>query len=289
MSGTGDDVPEMPLTALLDDRAIDALIDGEPVAAWAEPLAVFAARVRAAGEGRPPRPSPALARLLAGGLAPDGAAPATEPLLVAVPVQRGAPASRRRLVASRVAGIGLVAKVAIGATAAAAGVIGAGAAGILPGSAGRVVRDAIEFVTPVEFHDDEGPAGGGKGVSDREADGDQGVDEPGEHGDTVSSDATGEADGQHGVDGQDVADTAPGAENRPTDPGRSGTAGQPGDHGEPSSTSVTLPPWAPGQSADPRPPADPGPPPSTPTTDPNTQTTPSLASQSTDGTDTTGQ
>lgn len=288
MSHTGDHVPEMPPTALLDDRAIDALIDGQPVAAWAEPLAVFAARVRAAGDGRPPRPSPALARLLARGLTPDATATATEPLALAVTeavaVESGRPVNRRRLVATRVAGISLAAKVAIGATAAAAGVIGAGASGVLPGAPGRVVRDAIELVTPLEFHDDA-PAGGDQGVSD--GDTDDGVDEPGEHGDAVSSDATGETDGEPGVDGQDVADTAPGATNRPTDPGQSGTAGQPDDQGgagEPSSTSVTLPPWAPGQPGAPRPPADPGSPPSTAPTDPDSQTTPS-----TDGTNAPGQ
>ena len=161
-----------------------------------------------------------------------------------------APASASVL--AKAAGLGLVAKIGVTTTAAAAGVIGAGAAGVLPGDADRVVRDAIEVVTPVEFTDsgdlDDGPGRGRPGEGEPAPTTDSGdVDDgpgrgrpgrgepeptadpadpvssgvpsvPGEHGDRVSPDATGESDGEPGVDGPAVAEQAPGAEHRPAEP-----------------------------------------------------------------------
>lgn len=170
---------------------------------------------------------------------------------------RSGPGRRRHLMA-RVAGAGLAAKVALGAGAAAAGVLGAG---VLPGPAGRVARDAIEAVTPMQFPRDDHPADN-RGSTDSDG---TGADDPGEHGDRVSPDATGQSDGQPGVDGPQVAETAPGADERPgdipatTDPART-----------PSST---VPPSAPGRPSDPGAPADPGPPPSIPSTIPAPPTT----------------
>jgi hypothetical protein len=44
----------------------------------------------------------------------------------------------------------------------------------------------------------------------------------------VSTDATGESDGEPGVDGSEISEMAPGAANRPTDPGQApAEAGQP--------------------------------------------------------------
>ncbi|HEX6424899.1 MAG TPA: hypothetical protein VFZ79_15555 [Acidimicrobiales bacterium] len=281
----------MPATPLLDDDAIEAIITGG-AAQVARPLASFVDRVRAEGEAAPPHPSPALARLLAegGAAVADGDAetvllphddgtrqrhngadagahpntiahlPATGDAVAAR--RRGMPGSRRRHLVARVAGAGLAAKLALGTGAAAAGVFGAG---MLPGPVGRVARDAIQAVTPIQFPavdhpverrgGDDGPDAGNSG-----ADGADGADQHGEH---VSPDATGESDGQPGVDGPQVAETAPGADERPDDtPAATGT-----------STSSTVPPSAPGRPSNPGAPADPGPPPSTPSTTPAPPTT----------------
>jgi hypothetical protein len=101
--------------------------------------------------------------------------------------------------ASKLAGLGVVGKAGLGATLTAAGVLGAGAAGALPASADHAVRNAIESVAPVDFDDPGEPA-----------------DEP--FGKQVSADATGEADGENGVDGPTIAATNPGAAHR-ADPG----------------------------------------------------------------------
>jgi len=211
MSDRGDDVPEMPPAPLLDDAMIDALIDGDPVPRGLDHLAAFAAGVRAVSDRPAPQPSVELAALLTRG-GQDVDADAPTPLIP----QR----TRRRSVLAKAAGLGIAAKIGLGSTAVAAAVVGAGAAGVLPRGADRVVRDAIEVVTPVEFTDRDG-------LDSVDAD-DPATDVPslpGEHGDRVSSDATGESDGEPGVDGPTVADQAPGAANRPAEPpGQSGEA-----------------------------------------------------------------
>jgi hypothetical protein len=156
VSPSGDDVRGMSATWLLDDDTIDALVQGDDLPPQHRDLAAFAARVRAAGEGAPPPPSEALAAVLAGGLGADAAGH-----------RASAPAAGRR--ASRlakVAGLGVAVKLTLGASAAAAGVLGAGAAGVLPGAADDTVRNAIEAVTPLEFSEseaDEPPGGPGRG------------------------------------------------------------------------------------------------------------------------------
>ncbi len=251
MTGTGDDVPEMPAAQLLDEATIDAILDGDHTPHGVRRLAAFAAGVVAVGEDPPPRLSPELAAFLAQG----GPTMAVDRATVVVPA-----VTRRRSALARVAGVSLVAKISVATTAAAAGVVGAGAAGMLPGPASGYVRDAIEVVTPVEFTDDEprkgGPDGGDGDTSDGTAPGELGDEQvpslPGEHGDRVSSDATGESDGDPGVDGPTVADQAPGAANAPpvppgagetppttTPPGASGDtpgATAPGPGGTPSAT-----------------------------------------------------
>jgi hypothetical protein len=236
----GDDVPEMFPTPLLDDHAIEAIICGDDVPTELNGLATFASRIRDAGEGRPPRPSPALAHLLDQGLrgAPSGSA--------ATPTQRFA--TRRRSTVAKVAGLSIVAKVAIGATAAAAGVVGAGAVGVLPGDSGQVVRDAIEVVTPVEFTDHDDRRDPVAGDRDERLDG-----VAGDHGERVSSDATGESDGEPGVEGREISQDAPGASQRPTDgPRQPGTPGSPAEPG-------SQPHPEPGQPDEPEPPTGPGP------------------------------
>jgi hypothetical protein len=118
-------------------------------------------------------------------------------------------------VTSKAAGLGLAAKVGLGTSLAAAGVVGAGAAGALPAGADHAVQDAIEVVSPLEFPEsgpDEAPS-------------------PDRFGDQVSSDATGESDGEKGVDGREIAENAPGAEHRPDSAGPDEAPGQSGDTG----------------------------------------------------------
>jgi hypothetical protein len=114
-------------------------------------------------------------------------------------------------ITGKVAGLGLVAKLGLGASVVAAAAAGAGAAGVLPAAATHAVRGAIEGVTPVEF--------------------DSNGNDESNFGDRVSADATGESDGENGVDGQQISDEAPGAANRPESgpadeaPGQSGETG----------------------------------------------------------------
>jgi hypothetical protein len=82
-----------------------------------------------------------------------------------------------------------------------ASVAGAGATRVLPDQVADVARDAIEAVTPVEFDESAG-------------------DHTENFGGVVSSDATGESDGEPGVDGSAISEMAPGAAHRPADPGQ---------------------------------------------------------------------
>jgi hypothetical protein len=119
------------------------------------------------------------------------------------------------IAASKLASLGLAAKIGVGATMATASVAGAGAAGVLPSQANERARDAIEAVTPVTFEEPTGeePAG-----------------ERGENfGSVVSSDATGDSDGEPGVDGSVISSQAPGAVHRPTEPGQAPVQAGPGE------------------------------------------------------------
>jgi hypothetical protein len=188
---SGDDYAVMRTTRYTYDDIVEALVRGEGVAGEHASLATFAREVQALGDEPVPTPSADLAALLEG---------------------RGAGVARLVSSTGKAAGLGIVAKLGLSASLAAAGVVGAGAAGLLPAAANHAVRGAIEVVTPVQF------------------------DEPNEHpatfGDRVSSDATGESDGENGVDGQQISDEAPGADNRnggsspDAAPGQTGATGQ---------------------------------------------------------------
>ena len=252
MSDLGDDVAEMAPTQLLDDATIEAILVGDLPAAHS-PLAAFAAAARETGDRPAPRPSPELAQLLTAGVI---TATATAPI-AAEPAPASLDARRRRgRTLAKVAGLGIVAKVGLAASAAAAGVVGAGAAGMLPGEANRVVRDAIEVVTPVDFTGDEhtdrpDDRHRGADANDRgdapDPDGTGDPSEPGEHGDRVSGDATGNSDGDPGVDGPAISDDAPGASHRPSEtPAQEDAPGPPADTGTPP---VTVAPVVPGSSS----------------------------------------
>jgi hypothetical protein len=142
----------------LDDATIEAILRGDEVAPEHRDLAMFAAMVRSVADRPPPRPSPALARLLEGE-PPDsrvlhrrrGRTPGHV---------RHRERRRRRRVLAKVAESGIAAKVSL-AFAAAAAVAGIGVAGMLPDPAGSAVRDAIDVLSPLDFSpsDDRPPVG----------------------------------------------------------------------------------------------------------------------------------
>jgi hypothetical protein len=135
----GDDAREMPPPWLPDDETIEAIVAGDEVDARFDRVADFARQVRALGDGPPPPPSPALEAAFAGGL--------TRRRRQEVPRRRG----RLTTTAAKVAGLGVVAKIGLGTSVAAAGVVAAGAGGVLPDPATREVRAGIEAVTPFDF------------------------------------------------------------------------------------------------------------------------------------------
>src|SRR5262245_58137964 len=195
----------MKATPDIYEALIEAIVGGQPVPEAYEPLGTFAEQVRLLGSAPAPTPSPELATLLARRRAD----------LVAVGSKGGGRERKRMPGIDRVAGLtgkvaslGLVAKRGLGATLAAAAATGAGAAGMLPASANHAVQGAIEGVSPIEFDS-------------------QGNDDS-NFGGSVSADATGESDGENGVDGQEISDEAPGAAHRSD----SGSADAPGQSGE---------------------------------------------------------
>jgi len=195
----GDHEDEMKASRLLHDDAIDAIVRGDEVHPAHRPLAAFAEQVRALGEGPVPQASPELAALLYGREAVGDATAVAAGSDLDVPAARTGHGRRR---------LSPLAKVGLG-TLAVAGAVAAGAAGVLPAAANDAVRGAIAAVSPVEFgqHHDE----------PRSDD---------NFGNRVSSDATGESDGQPGVDGQQTSEEAPGATHRSGDtPGQSGVTG----------------------------------------------------------------
>ena len=207
MSLAGDDHPDMTATWHIHDDVVETIIRGEPVHEVYAPLAAFAGQVRALGDAPAPEPSPELAAVMAG-----------RPGRSRMPgIESVAGAT------GKVAGLGLIAKLGLGASLAAAGVAGAGAAGVLPAAASNAVRGAIEVVSPVDFGTDH-PA-----------------IRPDNHGAGVSADAKGDSDGEPGVDGRAVSAGAPGAAHRaagaPDEP--------PGQTGETGLTRANQTPAAP--------------------------------------------
>jgi hypothetical protein len=121
------------------------------------------------------------------------------------------------IAATKLASLSLAAKAGVGLTVATASVAGAGAAGVLPDAANARARAAIEAVTPVSFDD---PADGHGQPADAGDQGQPAGDHDDNFGGVVSADATGESDGQPGVDGSEISSMAPGAAHRPADPGQ---------------------------------------------------------------------
>ena len=196
MTTSGDHGPEMSLTWLLDDETSEAIVRCDAVDPGLEHLAVFAKQVRGLGDGPAPPVSQELQALITSGGGQGHGAVERNPMF----------ADQTMTATNRAAGLGLAAKLGLGAAAATLGMAGAAAAGVLPDQANDALRHAVEAVTPVEFTE----------PSD---------EHPTNFGDRVSTDATGAGDGQPGVDGDTISDEAPGAAHRPADPGTPASTG----------------------------------------------------------------
>jgi len=143
VSSFDDDVFEMPRLRQIDDDTIEALLAGTLADPAFEGVASFISEVRSATDGATaPAPSAALASLLSGvsGPAPQETEPST--------FRRWTMKTKAYL-----AGLGLAAKIALGAGLAAAATTGAGAAGVLPGSVQHSFSQAVEAVTPFAVPD----------------------------------------------------------------------------------------------------------------------------------------
>jgi hypothetical protein len=163
-----DDMAPLPL----DDALTEALLEGRAV----EPdprltgVTAFIAEMRASAALPAPAPSPVLAALLRNGSAPaPTATPLAAPLGLAARDRAGRSLARwrRRLVVSAL-GLG------VGVT----GVVGAGAAGLLPAPAERVIAGFVETLTPLHLPGHgpgapQTPAGGPTGLIPGERPGDQ--------------------------------------------------------------------------------------------------------------------
>ena len=154
------------------------------------------------------------------------------------------PAQGLSIAASKLVSLGLAAKIGVGVTVATASAAGAGAAGVLPDQANERARDAIETLTPVELDD---PADNhGEDV------GDPADNHGGNFGSVVSSDATGESDGEPGVDGSEISSLAPGAAHRPVEPGQPAQAGPPEGTGLDQATQTPAAPHVPDDAGAPQ-------------------------------------
>jgi len=183
LSGSGDYDDEMLRRAGLDDTTIDDLLSGRVALDHLRDgrvtdrvdlglLVTFLEDARSVARRSAPTPSTELAAILGAGLSSPGPVAAAE----------------RIRMRDRIAGLGAAAKAAIGVGVAVAAVTAAGAVGALPGPAQHAVSATVKAVTPFEFPDH--------------------ASSHADFGKTVSSDATGATDGQHGVDGQSVSSTA---------------------------------------------------------------------------------
>ena len=151
----------------LDDATAEALIAGDTGAGTGDLAGVsaFLHDLRALGEGEPPTPSPALARMLAG--EPEPRAGSFLRLVGSDEDASGNSVAsnghrRRADAGSRRPSAGVVAKAAVIALVATAGVTGAAAARLLPEPAQKAVSRAIETVSPFEVPGTSGgDAGGG--------------------------------------------------------------------------------------------------------------------------------
>jgi hypothetical protein len=236
----------MTPVSFVPDHIIEAIADDQPVGPPYASLAGVADDVRALGDGPAPGLSEELALLLRGTSTSAGTGTASFddalPPLVA---------SRRRTpLAVKVAGLGIIAKVGLGTSIAAASVVGAGAAGVLPGGANDVVRSAIEAVSPFDL--DAGSTG-----------------TPGSNPDSSGSPSSTGPDQDRGgattgTDGSGDGDQPPDWSSVDDPPGQTGDTGltraneTPAEPHVPDATPTTAPRPTPSSTVPPQRPDDPG-------------------------------
>jgi hypothetical protein len=143
-----------------DDDTVAAVLRGEVPAERPDlaPLAGVVAEMRAESSGTPPQPNAALAALLDHGLVAQGLSAEKSDLPVTAASNAPGPAMqafrlptwRKRMIVEWIAGLGLAAKIGMGATVAAASVAGAGAGGVLPGQTQNAFDTVVATATPWE-------------------------------------------------------------------------------------------------------------------------------------------
>lgn len=146
----------MRKTRLSDDDAL-AILDGQIPEGRPDLASVASAvhEMRVASLGSAPRPSAELAARLdldrvAGISASAGGLPERSLDWVPAPTARRVPTrGRARMIFSWFAGLGLAAKIAIGATTVAFGAVGAGAVGVLPPAVQDGFDEVVSVVTPL--------------------------------------------------------------------------------------------------------------------------------------------
>ena len=214
---------------LLDDATTEALLRGDTSASDDElaDVSAFLGEMRASASQAPPPPSPVLAALLRQG---------TQPKVVGDPA--AAPGTARRGSLLR-RWHGRVAVSALALSVGVTGIVGAGAAGLLPGPAERFVAGLVETLTPLHLPQD------GAGLTDRRGGG-QTTPAPGQGG----SATTVSGGGAVGPDGGPTT-AGPGSGSRPgvTAGGGAGSGGGAPYPGAPGS----VPSSGPGPAAGPAP------------------------------------
>lgn len=260
MSGRDDYSDDMRQSPL-DDASTEALLRGEPSAADPQLAGVsaFLGEMRAYATRPAPAPSTALAALLR-----DGYGPAPVPVGTGKRVGPAMAGWRRRLTVST---LGL----SVGLT----GIVGAGAAGLLPGPAERVIAGLVETLTPLQLP--KSALGRTVGPADRQRGPAAGAGGAG---------STGAEGGPGGLETGSGAATGPGSPRQPgTTTGKGsnsagGGAGTPGPTA-PGATGPAPGISAPGITSPPPPPLGSVPPaptapiiPPTPTVPPGTVPTP---------------
>jgi hypothetical protein len=157
MTAPGDYPDEMPRTASLDERSIEAILAGDAGAEHAA-MTAFVAEMRSVSAGSVPEPSPALSNLFVHGfLTENGDLSATAASNVTGPAPQaaGPPKWRKYTMALKqfVAGLSIVGKLALGAGVAAAATTGAGTAGVLPDPVQHQFARAVDPIAPFGIAD----------------------------------------------------------------------------------------------------------------------------------------
>ncbi len=152
MTSFHDDGDEMPRTATLDERSIEAILAGDQGAEHPM-LTAFVADVRRLGAGPVPQPSLALSTIFLHGISTekgDLRATAASNVDGPAPQVAGLPKWRRKfmLVKHFIAGLSVVGKLTFGVGAAAAASGGAGTVGVLPDPLQHQFAETFDGIAP---------------------------------------------------------------------------------------------------------------------------------------------